>query len=414
MVKTEIILIGTELLNGGARDETGSILAQKLVESGYWIQWISLVGDVQEDIEASLRQASGRASLIITTGGLGFEEDDVTRRAVSRVVGRRLTLNEKLLEQLEGRFKRQKDAGKAYARGALVPARSRPLVASAGRIHGFALHWNEAHLVCLPGNPEAAMRLFGDAVGPYLSERFRRRPAVAVRTLHTAGLKASEVRDRLKDLLSPREPIRIRIRPRPAGVDVEITSTGPSEQRARAPLGPIEEKLSERLGEAHFGSDRQTLEAVVAGLLSGAGRRIAIAESCTGGLLSHRLTNIPGSSKFLDRSCVCYSNESKTDLLGVSPEILRQHGAVSAQTAEAMARGILERSGADMGVSVTGIAGPTGGRPGKPVGLVFFALAWKGGVSVHMNRFRGHREAIKLKASEEALDRIRRHVLAPP
>lgn len=411
MVTAEVIVIGSEFTTGSVRDENARILAEKLTEAGYLVHWISFVGDVQKNIAAALRQAAGRSSLIVTTGGLGIGHDDVTRKAVSQVVHRRLTLNEKLLETLNQGLRRSKDEeGRGYSRKALVPARSRVLTGAGGKIHGFAVHWQDAYVVCLPGKPDEVERLFDEAVSPYLADRFKRRPVTATRTLHTLGLTESEVRERLEDLLHPRAPIAIQVCSRPDGVDIEIRSPGRSEAEAREPLDPIEEKLKERLGAASFGSDGRTLEAAVAGLLVGKGIRLALAESCTGGLISHRLTNIPGSSSYMDRSCVCYSNQSKTDLLGVPLEILKEHGAVSAPVAEAMARGIRQRSGADLGISVTGIAGPAGGSTEKPVGLVFFGMADSDGVRSWSKRFEGRRESIKRKASQEALGLLWRHL----
>ena len=380
-MNAEIILIGTEFLTGNVREENGSILARKLTELGYLVRWITVIRDEPEDIQSALKQASSRASLVVTTGGLGIEEDDATRKAVSYVVGRRLVLNEKLLAQLERWFKKSKGAPKkGYSRKAMVPARSRILSSVDGKATGFALHWGDCYFVCLPGLTEEMVRVFDEAVQPYLSERPKGRSVIAVRTLHTAGLMESEVVDRLFDLLHPRDPITIKIRSGWTGVDIEITSTGRSEREAKLPLDPIGEKLRERLGEAYYGEDRESLEQVVGQLLSRMGLRLSVAESCTGGLIGHRLTNIPGSSSYLDHVAVAYSNSSKMNLLAVPSELLRRHGAVSAAVAGAMAQGVRDRLGTDLGLSVTGIAGPAGGTPRQTCGscLLRIGLARRG------------------------------------
>ena len=416
MMKAEIIAIGTELLIGGDTSENSSFLSRELTRLGCHVRWMSIVGDDQRDIETALQQAASRASVIVTTGGLGSTEDDVVRKAVSHVAGRRLILHEKLLAQLEHRFaRRQKPLPISLSRQALIPARAHVLPNSLGTAPGFVLHWGECYLLCLPGGSQEMRLMFSDCARPYL-ERLKHRAVILVRILRTTGLAESEINERLKDLFHPpkadRVPITLGRVARLTGVDLHLGGMGRSESEILRVLSPWMEKVRERLGEAIYGVDDETLEAVVGRLLAERGLRLAVAESCTGGLIGHRLTNVPGSSAYLDSVSVCYSNFSKTEILGVPPRLLSEHGAISAPVAVAMASGVRERSRTDLGLAVTGIAGPTGATPDKPVGLVFFALSSVSGVQTHFTQFKGDREAIKEQAAQSALDLLRRYLLA--
>lgn len=416
MIKAEIIAIGTELLTGGDTSENGLFLSRELARLGCLVQWKSIVSDDPKDIEMALVQAASRASVIVTTGGLGSTEEGVTRKAVSRVTGRRLILHEKLLGQLEHRFaQRPKPLPISVSRQALIPARAHVLPNSLGTAPGFALHWGECYLLCLPGAPQEMRLMFSDCARPYL-ERLKHRAVIQIRVLRTTGLAESEIVERLKDLFRPpkadRGPITFSLVACLTGVDLHLRGMGRTESEILRVLSPWMETVRERLGEAIYGLDDETLEAVVGRLLVERGLRLAVAESCTGGLIGHRLTNVPGSSVYLDSVSVCYSNSSKTKVLGVPLRLLSEHGAVSAPVAAAMALGVRERSRTDLGLAVTGIAGPTGATPDKPVGLVFFALSSVSGVQAHFTQFRGDREAIKEQAAQSALDLLRRYLLA--
>lgn len=416
MIKAEIIAIGTELLTGDDTSENSSFLSRELTRLGCLVRWKSIVSDDPKDIEMALVQAASRASVIVTTGGLGSTEEDVTRKAVSHATGRRLILHEKLLGQLERRFaQRQKPLPISLSRQALIPARAHVLPNSLGTAPGFALHWGECYLLCLPGVPQEMRQVFEDCARPYL-ERLKHRAAILIRVLRTTGLAESEIVERLKDLFrlpkADRGPITLGLVARLTGVDLHLRGMGRSESEVLRVLPPWMEKVRERLGEAVYGVDDETLEAVVGRLLVERGLRLAVAESCTGGLIGHRLTNVPGSSAYLNFVSVCYSNSSKTEVLGVPPRLLSEQGAVSAPVAAAMALGVRERSRTDLGLAVTGMAGPTGATPDKPVGLVFFALSSVSGIQTHFTQFRGDREAIKEQAAQSALDLLRRYLLA--
>jgi nicotinamide-nucleotide amidase len=412
MIKAEIIAIGSELLRGYVAERNSMVLAKELARLGCVVQWKSVVGDVQKDTEAALQQAASRAGVIVTTGGLGTSGEDTTRRAVSHVVGRRLVLNEKVLNALERRFaEKQQPFPKNYSRQALFPVRAHILPNPVGMTPGFVLHWNERYLLCLPGVPKEMQQMVVQAGRSYLSARLKRRTVVRMPILHTTGLTEYEIKERLKELFRVRRQTIVRLVTRWTGVDLYFKGIGRSEYEVSGVLKPLMEIVQERLEGAIYGTDDETLEAVVGRLLNEHRLNLAVAESCTGGLIGHRMTNVPGCSVYLDRVEVCYSNLSKTEVLGVPHRLLEVHGAVSIPVAAAMANGIRERSKTDLGLAVTGIAGPTGATVNKPVGLVIFAIASEQGIKTVSVQFEGNRGAIKRQASQKALDLVRQHLL---
>jgi nicotinamide-nucleotide amidase len=414
MIETEIISIGSEFLDGSVADENGPRVAKTLSRRGFHIKRRTVVGDDQQDLEAALRLAISRASLVITTGGLGGAADDFTRKAVSRAAGRRLILSETVLRHIEGEPDGKGTGTESVRdRKALIPARARILFGAKGAGFGFAVHVQNAYVVCLPGHPARLKAILATAVIPYLSDRFKRRAVAGIRSLRTTGLAESELRERLADLLSFKGSVAIRILSAGEGADIRLEAQGWSETERTGALDAVSDKIRERLGESVYGTDDETLESVVCRLLTGRAWTLAVAESCTGGLIGHRLTNVPGSSAFLDRAAVCYSNRSKVEALGVPESVLTDNGAVSAPTAAEMAAGVRRAAGTDVGLSVTGIAGPTGGTREKPVGLVYFGLSTPEGVRTDSSRFRGDREAVKAQASQRALDLLRRYLLSP-
>ena len=395
MMDAEILSIGTELLDGSVADENGPELGNSLRRLGFRIKWRAVVGDNPQDLEAALRLAISRASLVLTTGGLGGAEDDFTRKAVSLAAGRRLILNEKVPD-----------------RQALIPARARILNSSKGSGFGFALHIKEGYVICLPGDPGKMKEILREAVIPFLSDRFKRLSANPGRILRSTGLTESELRGRLADLLSFEGTVDIRVQSVREGVDIHLEARGWPEGERPDALEAVSGKIRDRLGDSVYGQDDESLESVVGRLLVEGGSTLSVAESCTGGLIGNRLTDVPGSSAFLDHVSVCYSNRSKVEMLGVPADVIRDSGAVSEATAAALAKGVRQISRTSFGLSVTGIAGPSGGSREKPVGLVYFGLAGAGDVQTDSSRFQGDRKAIKFQASQKALDMLRRHLMS--
>lgn len=413
MIKAEVIVVGTELLTGWVQESNSLFLSKELGDLGCIVQRTVIVGDVQADIESAIKQAASRASLILLSGGFGSSHHSVTRKAVSRVIGRRLVLSKRLSGSVDN-----KEGGgrllsaKALPQMSLVPNGARLFSISRGQAHAFAVDWKNQLLIGLPAKGGLMKLLFLEEVRPYLIKQLKRRSVIRVTTLRTIGMDLSRVQEAIKDLFPLGGSTLLSLNPVEGGADILIRSIGRTELVVNDTLKAFIDKISERLGQAVYGKDQETLAEVVGRLMVQLGLTVAVAESCTGGLIGHRLTNVPGCSTYLDRALVCYSNESKTNVLGVSHDLLREYGAVSSQVAAAMASGVRGGAKTDIGLSTTGIAGPTGGSKNKPVGLVYFAIAFGEGVKGEAVQFQGDRKEIKGQASQTALDLLRRHLLS--
>jgi nicotinamide-nucleotide amidase len=276
-----------------------------------------------------------------------------------------------------------------------------------GSAPGFCVLWKGRFLVALPGVPVEAERMFTESVMPRLAKQARVQDRTERRLFHTLGLPESEVDDRLKGLVPPGGRVHVGTLASPLGVTVSLTLCGGLSSSRLATLERTAAEVRTRLGSALYGEGIETMEKIVGRLLVAGGLTLAVAESCTGGLIGHRLTQVPGSSSYVDRVIVCYSDRAKMELLGVPEDLIRRHGAVSAEVAAAMATGVRMRSGVPVGLSVTGIAGPGGGSEGKPVGLVYVGLAVGAALETREFHFHGDRQAIKLRASQAALNLLR-------
>ncbi len=423
-LRAELIAIGSELLLGGRLDTNSLFLSDKLAELGVEARFKTQVGDDHRDIVAAIRTACRRAAVVVLTGGLGPTEDDCTREAVAEALGRPLRRHADALDAVRRRLAEwRRPVQKRHLRQALIPRGAMFLRNPVGSAPGFMLTRKGARIVVLPGVPEEAAGMFESAVAPALSRALASAAARAVivrRTVHTFGLSEADVERRLQGLELPHGSLRLGLLASPLGVTVSLTSVAAprgrlrsGEKRPAAPVDAAVRKIKARLGAHVYGCEAETMEEVVGRLLSAAGLTLSVAESCTGGLICHRLTQVPGSSTYLDRGVVCYSNAAKVRWLKVSPAVVRRHGAVSAEVAAAMARGVRLSSGNDLGLSVTGIAGPTGATKVKPVGLVYLALDAKGlkRPIVREHRFFGDRPRIKLRASQAALNQLRLHLM---
>jgi nicotinamide-nucleotide amidase len=409
VLKAEIIATGSELLWDGLTETNSVYLADRLIELGFDPIHKSVVGDEERSMTEVIRQAASRAPVVVITGGLGPTEDDLTKKVVSRIAGRRLILQEKLLEPLRKRFEERGQAMPAQVtRQALMPARSIVVPNPMGSAPGLILHWENSYLICLPGVPHEMRPMYEATVRPFLMQRFPSRPWNELHSFRTYGLMESGVNERLADLMIGHRQVRIGMTAKPTGVDVRIVGTGRNKEEVRVLLEGLLQKVEERLADVLYGRGRDEMEAVVGRLLRDRQMKLAVAESCTGGLIGHRLTQVPGSSDYLDRIEVCYSNRAKVEALGVPSDLIEANGAVSAPVVAAMARGVRRRAGTDFGLAVTGIAGPGGGTADKPVGLVYFGLDDGREVRTTFARFSGDRSAIKLRASQHALDLVRR------
>ncbi|MFO0707295.1 MAG: competence/damage-inducible protein A [Nitrospira sp.] len=415
----ETIAVGSELLVGGRSDSNSLFITEALGRIGIEVRFKSIVGDDLADMVQVVKTAAARAGVVILTGGLGPTVDDCTRDAIAKATGKRLA---KRKEAFDGMVARLAQWGRTPNPGqlqqALIPSGATVIANPVGSAPGFSLSWKGAMLVALPGVPREMEAMMTESIIPLLTEQLatkRLRPAPIVRqVLHTWGLPEADVDAKLKGIMPLGVPIDLGMLASPMGVLVSLT-TKPGKKAPPADLLPaLVQEVRTRLGEWLYGEGQDTMEEVVGRLLTDQRRTVALAESCTGGLIGHRLTQVPGSSAYVDRGVVCYSNRAKIEMLGVPEDLIAKHGAVSQEVAAAMAKGIRERAGVSVGLSVTGIAGPGGATATKPVGLVYIGLdAGPGGAITKEYRFHGDRQVVKQRSSQAALDLLRRWLLKP-
>ena len=405
-MQTELVSIGTELLLGDIVDTNAAYLADKLSELGINVYYKTTVGDNAQRLAAALRISLGRADVVLATGGLGPTEDDVTAAAVADVAGVELVEDEAAANQIRS-IVRQRGWNllDSLLKQARVPRGAIAVPNPVGTAAGFILSKDAKTVIALPGVPSEMKAMAEQTVLPYLSQRAREEGAATIfsRFLRLAGIGESQSEAALSDLIAAQNNPTIAPLAKSFEVHLRLTARASDRAAAEAMIKPLEDEIRRRLADHIYGADDETLELVVGRMLRRAGRTVAVAESCTGGLIGHRLTNVPGSSDYFVASLATYSNESKISLLGVPAEIIETHGAVSAETARAMAEGVRLASGAAIGLSVTGLAGPTGGSPTKPVGLTYIGLAEADGVVTEEHHLRGERPTIKERAAQAAL-----------
>ncbi len=416
----EIINTGSELLLGRVLNTHQQWMCRQLADRGYEVARQMCVADDGASIQAAAREALARSDLVLTTGGLGPTSDDLTRDLIARLLGRPLALDADVLARIEGYFAQRKRALPPRVRvQAMVPAGARVLPNLHGTAPGLAIeiHPNpfrqderRSWLILLPGPPRELRPMFSELVLPLVLKEFPLARPFVCRILRTTGLGESAVEEKIAGPLQPllAAGLELGYCARIGEVDVRLVARGES---AAAVVSQAEGIIRQLLGRIIFAVDDATLESTIVDLLARQKKTVALAESCTGGLIAHRITNVPGASAVLDCGLVTYSNDAKKNLLGVGEETLREHGAVSAAVARQMAEGARLRHATDFGLAVTGIAGPGGGSPQKPVGVVFIALAG-GQVTTVEERFNPFdRETFKFVTSQQALDLLRRTLL---
>lgn len=419
-VRIEIINTGSELMLGRVLNTHQQWLCRELADLGYVVERQVAVPDTGPAIETAVREALGRADLVITTGGLGPTSDDITRDLVAKLLG--LTLQEDavvlrhIAEYFVSRKRPQPESTKIQAQ---VPAGATVLMNAFGTAPGLVMETKPGQfrpgqlkslLVMLPGPPRELHPMFQRQVAPLLQAKLPLTEAYACRTLKTTGVGESRVEEIIAPVLKglTEAGMVIGYCARTGEVDVRFEAYG----KTAWDLVNEAARLTRDLLPHHiYGEGAETLEAVVVRLLTERGRRLVTAESCTGGYIAHRITNVPGASKILWGGLVTYANEAKQRCLGVAPELLAQHGAVSEPVAKAMAQGALATSGADLAIAVTGIAGPDGGTPDKPVGTVFIAVASRDKCVAKRGLNSFDRETFKYITSQQALEMARRMVL---
>jgi len=409
MKRGEIIAIGSELLLGGRLDTNSLFLTDELAALGIEVRWKTVVGDDEADLMDAIRTAARRADLVVMTGGLGPTGDDLTREAMARVTNRPLRRHAGAVRGMMQRLAAwDRTPTAAQMKQALIPSGAAVLNNPVGSAPGFCLSWKTCQLIALPGVPEEAKAMFTKEATRFVAEPIRAGAQTRIerRVLHTFGILEADLDARVGPLIPSRRGVRFGLLASPLGVTVSLTMCGGSSEMAV--LEQAVRTVREDLGGLVYAEGSETMEDVVGRALTTRKMTIAVAESCTGGLIGHRLTQVPGSSSYLDRVLVCYSNEAKMELLDVSKVMLARHGAVSPEVAAAMAKGVRERSKADVGLSVTGIAGPGGSTAQKPIGLVYVGFDARGaGVLAKEFRFHGPRDTIKMRASQAALNLLR-------
>ena len=388
---------------GAGSDATAPVHAV-LVAAGVPVAGRVLV----DDDEAALEQALAADGLAVVVAGPGGSAGDVVRRVIARVSGTRLVLHERMLAALqEAHRRRDRPLPRRAERLALLPQGASVWPTEVGDPVWALEGGRVAFVVVPPGEPSPAV---AEALVDFARVVAGARPVVT-RTLRTVGAGLDDIEERLAEWLGHTDgDVSVATVPADGEVWVRLRARGASAEEASAALARVEPRVAAALGEDCYGRDADTLEQVVGRLLVARGLTLSVAESCTGGLLGHRLTNVAGSSAYFERGVVVYSNRAKQELLGVPDDILCTHGAVSAPCAEAMARGICERSGSACGLAVTGIAGPDGGTAQKPVGTVFFGVAVAGKVTSRRFRFAGDRVSVKWQSAQTALDLLRRNL----
>ncbi len=399
----EIICVGTELLLGNIVNTNAAYLAGKCADMGLSCYYQTVVGDNAERLAAVIKTAVDRSDIILLSGGLGPTEDDLTKETAAKVMGRQLVMNDECRAMIAGYFAQKgvKPTENNWKQ-ALIPEGSVILENNNGTAPGVIIRGENKHVVLLPGPPGELIPMFEESVEPYL--RDLNPDVILSKTVKICGVGESKAETVVKDLIDTQNNPTIATYAKTGEVHIRVTAKAESEKEAGKLIKPVVKELKSRFGNAVYSTEEQTtLEKAVVDLLNANGLNVSCAESCTGGLLSARLINVPGVSEVFKCGFVTYSNKSKRRLLGVKKTTLQKYGAVSAQTAEEMAQGTSRLYKADVAVAVTGLAGPGGATGRKPIGLVYIACCVKGDVTVREYHFKGGRAKIRESAVSEAL-----------
>ena len=411
MLTAEIIAIGSELLTPDRSDTNSLWLTEKLNSIGIEVKLKTIVGDDDARLEETIKDALRRSRVVVMTGGLGPTEDDITRKVSARALSRRLIYNEKVLEELRGKFARMgRPMPEINSRQAMVIEGAEILDNPNGSAPGMYLEHEGRSVGILPGPPREMRPMFENFILPKLAAKVGS-VRVARRVLRVAGMGESAVDERIAPVYKQYQNPQTTILFNRSEIEIHLTAQAKTEQDAELLLDGLAGQIEERLGDSIFAFRGEKMEEVVGLRLSVGGFTLAVAESCTGGLIAERITEVAGASQYFKEGIVAYSNEAKMRLLGVPADLIGEYGAVSAPVAEAMAEGVRFRAEADFGISVTGVAGPDGGSDEKPVGLVYIALSDDAHTEHRKIMLPGDRHLIRWRASQAALDLLRRRLI---
>jgi len=410
----EIITIGNELTSGRTADLNSWYAAGRLTASGLSVIRITSVGDDEKMAIEALKRASESSRFVIVTGGLGSTEDDMTCKIAAEALKRPLCLDRQMLQKIRQYVEAKGiPMSPPLEKMAFMPEGAR-MIHPKGAACGFSLVKKDIHFYFLPGVPEEMRHIMDAFVVPELLKLYERPPVTRQRILKLYGLDEPAIAEMFKKLEGKSGDVVFGFYPQHPENHITMSLRGPDERSVAEALDRMEEAVRSLVGPYVFAAGDEEMEEVVGRLLCEKKQTLSVAESCTGGLIGHRLTNVAGSSAYFQGGVISYSNESKARILGVSPKTLSTYGAVSGKTAEEMAQGVRERLHSDLGLAVTGIAGPEGGSDEKPVGTVFVGLADPTETVSRRYRFWGRREQIKLNTSTMALDWVRRHLNDDP
>jgi len=407
MKKASIIGIGNEILAGRIAETNSRYLIKQLLRIGIGVVNVSFIGDEVDSIAAALGRSLANCDIVLVTGGLGPTDDDLTRQAFARFLQTDLELDEDILETMKDFFrKRQLSMAEKNKIQAFIPKGTKALANRVGTAPGIMAKYKEKILVALPGVPAEMKQMYTESVAPEL-EKIASGQFVLTRNIKCFGAGESKIAQMLGDLMRRGRVPLINCTVHCGIINLNISVAGTDKQKALQMLDADEKTLRKLLGDLVYGTEEQTLAEVVGKKLIEKNKTLAVAESCTGGLLAKLLTDNPGASKYFTFGWVTYSNEAKISELGVGPELIEKYGAVSEPVAEAMARGARQKAKADFALAITGIAGPEGGTGKKPVGLVYIALASEKHIETKRFIFRYDRALTRLRAANTALNTLR-------
>lgn len=406
----EIICVGTELLMGQIVNTNAQYISKRLSELGVNLYFEVTVGDNPKRLEETIKTALSRSDIAILTGGLGPTVDDITKEVSASVMGKELVLHEESVTKIAEYFKaRGIPMPENNTKQAMLPKDGIILENSCGTAPGCIMEKDEKALILLPGPPVEMKAMFESGVAPYLEKRSGE--ILYSRIVRIYGMGESLVQEKLKDFFEDQSRVSIAPYVKTGETTLRLTTRCKNEKEGEKVLLPILEKIKTRLGDVVYSIDDEELEEVVVKLLKEQGKTLALAESCTGGLISAKIVSVSGCSDVFIESAVTYANHAKVRRLGVKEETLLKHGAVSYETAYEMAEGIRKMSGSDIGASVTGIAGPSGGSKEKPVGLVYIAVSTKDGTEVQKLNLGNVREVVRERAAKAVIDMVRQSLI---
>ena len=406
----EILTIGNEIITGLIADTNSGVITRRLETLGIPVKRHVSVGDDEQEMIDALTQALERVDCVILTGGLGPTHDDITKQVLCRFFDSGLVMDADVKRRIDIIFQsRGRETPQAAYTQAEVPEKATILHNTLGTAPGLLFEKNDKRVYSLPGVPLEAEHLLETYIVPHLEKLGSHK--VEHRILKTTGIPESVLWEEIGPVSPFEEHVKVASLPSLMGVRIRFTATGKGLEETTAKLDIAEKLLRQKIDDYIFAVDDETLEGNIGEWLKKEEQTLAVAESCTGGLIGHRLTNISGSSDYFLEGAVTYSNEAKQSRLGVDPALIEAHGAVSKEVATAMAEGIREKSGSDFGLAVTGIAGPTGGSPDKPVGLTYIAVTGSKGTRCEQFRFHQDRVRNKERAAQAALNLLRLYLL---